>query len=252
MRVVSIALSASVVASLVSSVAASYNNNESSNPHHHKPRYLAKAAKSSTSSEGSKSNKGSSGSKSGKGSKGASTPTIPPSVDTFDDESSGAPTSNPTSAPTSAPTGCERSCTNDEFTVTSARGPIYALGFGTLLGGATYDGNMIENDNLCGDDVLISEYSGTGEQILFCSDLDCGDPVPTDTLYFIPGAENTGTFTVSYQLNNVPDSCQITVTVTESTGIEKGESEGIGFDPRAFELDEEEDLDFLMSMSMSM
>jgi len=36
-------------------------------------------------------------------------------------------------------------------------------------------------------------------------------------------------------------------------GIEKkGESEGIGFDPRAFELDEEEDLDFLMSMSMSM
>lgn len=34
--------------------------------------------------------------------------------------------------------------------------------------------------------------------------------------------------------------------------IEKGESEGIGFDPRAFELDEEEDLDFLMSMSMSM
>ena len=36
-------------------------------------------------------------------------------------------------------------------------------------------------------------------------------------------------------------------------GIEKkGKSEGIGFDPRAFELDEEEDLDFLMSMSMPM
>ena len=32
--------------------------------------------------------------------------------------------------------------------------------------------------------------------------------------------------------------------------LEKGKSEGIGFDPRAFELDEEENMDFQMSMSM--
>jgi len=44
----------------------------------------------------------------------------------------------------------------------------------------------------------------------------------------------------------------MSIVVTAEEGIKKGKSEGIGFDPRAFELDEEEDLDFLMSMSMPM
>ena len=92
MKVVSIALGASAIAStiVVATDVNKYNNElllSSSNPHHHKRRYLAKSAKSTTeSSEGSDS-------KSGKGSKGASTPTIPPSIDVFDDEP--APTIQP-------------------------------------------------------------------------------------------------------------------------------------------------------------
>jgi len=180
------------------------------------------------------------------------------------------PTSAPTSAPTSVPTTCQRSCTDDTFEVTSdlsgetddtfevtsnlSGEQIYRFGFGTLTGGATYDGNMIENDNLCGDEVQIINYfvdSG-----LFCSnDLfsDCFSDLPTDTLYlFNSGPTTEGfPFTVRYELNNGLE-CAMTVTILPAPSIEKGESEGIGFDPRAFELDEEEDLDFLMSMSMSM
>ena len=302
MRVVSIAR-ASAIASLGSSVAASYNNNESSNPHHRKPRYLAKAAKSS--SEGSKSNKGS-GSKSGKGSKGASTPTIPPSFDTFDDESSGAPTSNPTSAPTSVPTTCELTCNDDTFEVNHDGNGETAFYFGSgdedAIAAATgrdstliYSGDMLLNDAACGDDELFlnlyfnpdpndvntaleRNYDNTIEffkgglsdsQISYdaCTKFDNGILntdnccVATITLRFNPCGDGlTCTLendTCATKLNECTcesvggglawGSC---VTQVVPDGIKKGESEGIGFDPRAFELDEEEDLDFLMSMSM--
>ena len=302
MKVTSIALRASAIATLVSSVAASYNN-ESSNPHHHKPRYLAKAAKSS--SEGSKGGR-SSGSKAGKGSKGVSTPTIPPSFDTFDDESSSAPTSTPTSAPTSVPTGCQLTCNDDTFTVYSdfSGERAFFFGSGDDLDGGFYTGDMVANDEACGDDELVFNVDSVagfvGNDQLFT---ETANPNWPTSILLVPGTlpEVQAAFFVASlfyeacvsgiagaldlqnccrgvlrvevvpcaaglpcegedmcenETNNIMCTCGTDGFYPESCPviepIEKGKSEGIGFDPRAFDLDEEEDLDFLMSMSMSM
>lgn len=101
-----------------------------------------------------------------------------PSFDSFDDESSSAPTSAPTTDPIfAAPTTCEITCNDDVFTINSdgegeapyffGRGDEDDIETRTSLEGDSlvleqtlYSGDMFLNDNFCGGEPQLAAVSG--------------------------------------------------------------------------------------------